>query len=150
MYECSLDGKARKTRQTRLSILRCFLVTWRHGFDVQISKITPLMLRLWLSSQRSRLRAVSFNEYVRFVRQLFGLALEARAIPQSPAAGLMGEQVDLTRREILFVRRKTQVAYAVPLFPQAEAVGAWTFWEIVPGTNYRRAVLIWRKHSRAR
>jgi site-specific recombinase XerC len=33
------------------------------------------------------MRKVSFNEYIRFTRQLFAIALKARALSESPAAG---------------------------------------------------------------
>lgn len=88
LYEENVCQYDAKTRKTRISILGIFRESWSHGFDVLVRKITQLDLELWLAGHRQRLKHSSFNEYVRFVRQLFEIAVKQKAIAASPAVSI--------------------------------------------------------------
>ncbi len=51
-------------------------------------------LALWLGSRRAKLKNATYNEYARFLRQMFDLAVKLRAIADSPAATLRGLGVE--------------------------------------------------------
>jgi len=86
LYEASIQGLAEHTKATRRSILRVFTETWEHGFDVPVRSISTGQVKLWLGGQHARLKNSSYNEYVRFVRHLFALAVSHQAIAESPAS----------------------------------------------------------------
>ena len=83
LYEQSIQGFAKKTQGTRKSILKTFRSTWKHGLDLQVRAVTRGQLGIWLSEQRPRLKNSLFNEYTRFVRQLFEVALAHQAIDRA-------------------------------------------------------------------
>ena len=87
-YEANLSGKALKTRQTRLSILGQFRRSWPHAISSPVPTITAGQLHAWLASQRSRMKAATFNEYIRFLRQTFELAVALGWLKESPASGI--------------------------------------------------------------
>src|SRR5207247_2408494 len=68
-------------------ILTIFKGTWKHDLAIPVRDITKAQLQLWLSSHQSRLKNSSLLEYIRFLRQLFSIALDHKAIADSPAAG---------------------------------------------------------------
>jgi integrase len=109
LYEANLDAKARKTKLTRLSILNRFRHTWGHGLDIAVDTITPAMLQLWLAAQRVRIMAATFNEYVRFIRQVFTLGVDAGALHESPARAFKLVRPDVPER-------------LTPTFDQFEAI----------------------------
>ena len=78
----------RKTIQTRQSIAKKFKETWPFGLNMQASDVTQTYLETWLGRHRERLRKSSYNEYIRFLRQLFANAVKSRAIAESPAEEL--------------------------------------------------------------
>lgn len=88
LYEQSIQQYDKKTVQTRSSILKIFRNTWTEGFQLQVGDISVAKLEAWLAPHRKRLRKASYNEYVRFLRQLFLLALKSEAIAVSPADAL--------------------------------------------------------------
>ena len=49
---------------------------------------------MWLASRRANFKNATYNEYARFLRQLFELALKFRVIAASPAAALKGLRVE--------------------------------------------------------
>ena len=51
-------------------------------------------LELWLAGRRPNIKNSTFNEYARFVRHLFDLAVKLRALPASPAAAIKGLRVE--------------------------------------------------------
>jgi integrase len=178
LYEESIKGLAEHTQGTRKSILKMFRKTWKHGLDMRVSAVTKGQLDIWLSDQRGRLRNSSFNEYVRFTRQLFEIAVDHKALADSPAgqltevrverpiratptweqflaivsdmrqqrfnasandsadlvefmgragvgtaecANLRGEHINFEGGRITLYRKKTDVGYAIPMFPQVRA-----------------------------
>jgi len=88
LYEASIEGLADHTKATRRSILGRFKETWSGGFETPVRSISPGQVSLWVGGQRARLKNSSYNEYVRFVRQLFALAVSHAAIGESPAGAL--------------------------------------------------------------
>lgn len=85
LYEKSLAQFDNKTQATRKSILSIFKRTWGQSLDVSVQNITAAQLELWLAKHKARMKKVSFNEYIRFVRHLFALAVKSRALGESPA-----------------------------------------------------------------
>lgn len=176
LYEESIAQFDRKTFDTRKSILRKFRATWTEGFQGQVGDVTEAMLDRWLAKHRQRLKKSSYNEYVRFLRQTFLLALKSGAIAVSPAAdlkelkrerpiretptwqqfqeivsdirtqrfnadaddtadvvefmgnsgvgtaecaNLKGEHIDFAAKRVRLYRKKTEVGYVIPIYPQA-------------------------------
>src|SRR5262245_38651826 len=75
-------------------MLKIFKATWPRGLDIQARAVTKGQLNIWLNQQRARLKNSSFDEDVRFVRQLFEIALDHKAIGESPAAGFKELRVE--------------------------------------------------------
>jgi len=94
LYEENTAQYAPKTFKTRRSVLLRFKRTWSHGLEIRVSTVSTGQLELWLASQRPRLRNTSYNEYARFVRHLFVLAVKLRVIATSPAANIKGLRVE--------------------------------------------------------
>jgi len=94
MYEQSIQGLANHTQETRKSILKVFKSTWKHGLEMRVRDVNQGQLRIWLSEQRARLKNSSFNEYVRFLRHLFALALEHKIIGHLPTEGFKLAKVE--------------------------------------------------------
>lgn len=175
LYEQSIQGLAAHTQGTRKSILKIFKSTWKHGLEMRVAMISKGQLGIWLSEQRSRLKNSSFNEYTRFIRQLFEIAHDHKAISDSPAAelkevrvekpiratptwdeflaiveniraqelnssaadsadlvefmgragvgtaecaNLRGEHIKFETGQITLYRKKTDIGYVIPIFPQ--------------------------------
>ncbi|MGD0261488.1 MAG: tyrosine-type recombinase/integrase [Verrucomicrobiota bacterium] len=94
LYEERLGQYAPKTIATRLSIRKIFKETWPHGLNVPVHSVNTGQLELWLASRRANFKKATYNEYARFLRHLFELALKFRVIATSPAAGLKGLRVE--------------------------------------------------------
>ena len=94
LYEQSIQGLAEHTQETRKSILAAFKKTWQQGLEIQVRAVTKGQLWIWLSEHQSRLKSSSFNEYVRFVRHLFAIALDHKVIGESPATEFKQVRVD--------------------------------------------------------
>ena len=179
LYEQSIQGLAEHTQATRKSILKSFKETWAHGLEIQISVITTGHLQIWLSQHQGRLKNSSYNEYLRFLRHLFSIAINHRIIAESPVksfkqlrvekpvrqtptwdeflklvgnirdqkfnadaadsadlvefmgragvgtaecANLTGEHIDLTNGRITLYRKKTDVGYVIPIYPQVKGL----------------------------
>ena len=107
-YENQLAQFDQRTQDNKRSVLKKFRATWNKSFDIPVRSICPADLQLWLNKEdvmrNSKIKAPkqkanhnvspprvskwTYNEYVRFLKHLFGIALDARAIVDSPAAGL--------------------------------------------------------------
>jgi integrase len=94
LYDESVGQFAPKTTATRRSILKIFKETWLHGLDIAANAVSTGQLELWLGSRRSKVKNATYNEYARFLRQMFELAVKLRAIALSPAAGIRGLKVE--------------------------------------------------------
>jgi integrase len=94
LYKERLSQYAPKTVASRQSILKIFKQTWPHGLTISVHSISAGQLELWLASRRANFKNASYNEYARFLRHLFELALKFRVIAASPAAGLKGLRVE--------------------------------------------------------
>src|SRR4030095_5212659 len=135
IYLQSIQGRAMHTQATRKSIASKFRESWKHGFETPVRAITKGQLRLWLSEQQARLKKSSFNEYMRFIRHLFALALEHKMIAESPASDL--KQVKIATH-IRTHPSWDQFLAPVSSAPSSEARprGAWPD---IPARNSRRA-----------
>ena len=94
LYGERLSQYAAKTIASRQSILKIFKQTWPHGLNIAVQSISIGQLELWLAGRRANLKNASYNEYARFLRHLFELALKFRVIATSPAASLKGLRVE--------------------------------------------------------
>jgi site-specific recombinase XerD len=92
VYEAQIKGLKTKTCETRQSILKTFKATWTHGLEIQVRDVNKAHLQGWIAQHRQRLKKSSLNEYLRFLRQLFEVALDSRVISDSPAVTLKGEK----------------------------------------------------------
>ncbi len=99
LYEQSIQGLAEHTQATRKSILKVFKATWTHGFDIQISAVTAGHLQLWLSQHQARLKSSSYNEYLRFLRHLFTIAINHKIIADSPVKSFKQLRVEKPIRQ---------------------------------------------------
>jgi integrase len=88
MYEEQLTRFDTGTQVNRRSILNTFRTTWRYGLDLPVKDVTAAQLETWLAKHRGRIKRTSLNAYIVFLRQLFKIAISARALAESPAAGL--------------------------------------------------------------
>jgi integrase len=80
----SRQGKSESTIATDASIIARFKEQWKHGLDIRVSRIKPSFLDEWLASNESRLKHASYNRYSGFLKTLFKIALDDRAIVESP------------------------------------------------------------------
>ena len=85
-YQKNLAGKKEKTRRTRMSILKRFQETWTHGERIRASSVTTHQLNEWLAQHEGRLKNSTYNEYARFLKDLFEIAVHDRVIAKSPFA----------------------------------------------------------------
>ena len=76
------------TQANRKSILNTFRTTWKYGLDLPVKDVSSAQLDTWLARHRARIKRTSLNAYIVFLRQVFNLAISARALAESPAAGL--------------------------------------------------------------
>ena len=94
LYEERLGQYAPKTIATRQSIFKIFKQSWPHGLNIPVHSVSTGQLELWLARRRANFKNATYNEYARFLRHLFELALKFRVIAASPAAGLKGLRVE--------------------------------------------------------
>jgi integrase len=88
LFEDHLNRFDVRTRANRRYILNTFKQTWKYGLDLAVRDITLAQLDGWLAQHSARIKRTSLNAYILFVRQLFELAIAARAIAESPAVTL--------------------------------------------------------------
>ncbi len=93
-YDDSLSRYASKTAATRRSILKIFKETWKHGLDLQLKSISAGQIEIWLGERRANFKNATYNEYARFIRHVFELAVKLRALPSSPAEDIKGLKVE--------------------------------------------------------
>lgn len=86
LYREKITQYAPKTIATRKSILKIFKETWKHGLELPVKDINAGQLELWLASRRADIKNATYNEYARFARHLFDLAVKLRILAVSPAA----------------------------------------------------------------
>lgn len=85
-YVAGLQRFSKSTQVTRQGIARIFSETFQPGLGKKVSEVKPSELEVWLAERTAEksLRASSYNEYVRFLRQLFEIAVRDRMIAESP------------------------------------------------------------------
>jgi integrase len=88
LYEEQLSRFDVGTQVNRKSILHTFRTTWKYGLDLPVKDVSPAQLDTWLAQHRARIKRTSLNAYIVFLRQVFNLAISARVLAESPAAGL--------------------------------------------------------------
>lgn len=88
-----------KTVRTRKSIAKQFKATWPGGVEQPIQGVRASEVQTWLGLHSSRVGKATLNEYLRFVRQMFTLALNDRMVVENPAAGIKQRRLDKPIRE---------------------------------------------------
>lgn len=83
-YEERLSQYAAKTVATRKCILKIFKGTWKSDLNLPVKRISTGQLEMWLAARRQKMRNATYNEYARFVRHVFDLAVKLRVLPSSP------------------------------------------------------------------
>ena len=94
LYEINLCGFALGTQRNRRSILKILRETWPCETEMKVSRITRAHLKNWLTLQSPRMKAVSLKDYLKVLRGIFNLAVDARVIADSPA-----DEIKLPRPE---------------------------------------------------
>jgi len=90
MYKQNPMGLAISTLKIRNQLLQVFERTWEFGLGIKASAVKPIMLKSWLATRRQEqsLKASGLNNYIRMLRGLFHLAIELRAVVESPAEAI--------------------------------------------------------------
>src|ERR1035441_6401086 len=94
LYDQRLSQFAEKTAATRRSILKSFKKTWTHGLNISVQTVSAGQLDLWLAGRRKNFKNATYNEYARFLRHVFELAVKLRVLAVSPAAALHGLKIE--------------------------------------------------------
>ncbi|MEI8196268.1 MAG: tyrosine-type recombinase/integrase, partial [Phycisphaerae bacterium] len=97
-YDTTLENFAPGTSENRRCLIKTFRNSWQHGMDMKVADIRTLHLRTWLAHHRQRLKAHTWNAYLRFLRAVFHLAVEAHVIAENPADGLKLARIDVAPR----------------------------------------------------
>ena len=82
------QGKSSKTKATNASIIKRFKNDWKHGLDIQVSKIKPSNLSEWLASIEGDMKNTTYNRYCGVLKSMFDIARSDRMILESPLAGV--------------------------------------------------------------
>ena len=85
LFDETLAGFAPGTAENRRCLVNTFRRTWQFGLKSKIADIKTAYLRAWLAKHHGRLTGTTWNAYLRFLRGLFDLAVEAQAITDNPA-----------------------------------------------------------------
>ena len=88
-----------KTVRTRQSIAKQFKATWAGGVDQPVQGVRASDVQTWLGRHSNRVGKATLNEYLRFVRQMFALALNDRMVMENPASGIKQRRLDKPIRE---------------------------------------------------
>jgi integrase len=88
LYEDRIKRYDIRTQANRRSLVNAFKRTWKYGLNLPVKDVTAAQLEVWLAQHSGRMKRTSVNAYIIFLRQLFELAISARAIYESPAQGL--------------------------------------------------------------
>jgi len=96
-YRQSIQYLAEKTIATRTGFAKRFEETWPGGLEQQVKDVRASEVKKWLGIHSGRISNATANEYLRFARQLFELAVKDRFIAENPAA------------EIRSLRRETPI-----------------------------------------
>ena len=106
-YERRLPQFDRRTQENKKSVLRKFKATWDRGMETPVKNISSADLHLWMNKEEvmrsgkckvalieggdestARVSKCTYNQYVWFLKHLFAIAIDARAIVDSPAVAL--------------------------------------------------------------
>jgi site-specific recombinase XerD len=94
LYESNLCAFATKTQRCRRSIIKVLRNSWQYGFEMKVSRITTAHLKSWLAMQFPRIKAVSVRDYLKVLRGIFNLAVDARVIVDSPVNAIKPPRVE--------------------------------------------------------
>ncbi len=85
-YLATVQHQGAKTIERKALIVRRMQQDWPNGAQIQLSKVRPSDVEMWLS--RYRFGAISRNQHLACAKAIFDLAVHDRVIPISPAARL--------------------------------------------------------------
>jgi len=86
LYDQSLNSFSPGTAENRRCLLGFLKRTWPYGLSAKVADISPVHLRNWLALHKRRLCNSTWNTYLRLLRALFDLAVEAKALTENPAS----------------------------------------------------------------
>ena len=98
-YLASIAYLDDKTVRTRKSIAKQLLATWPEGAEQPIQDVRASVIQTWLGRHSDRVGKATLNEYLRFVRQMFALALADRMVVENPAASIKQRRLDKPIRQ---------------------------------------------------
>lgn len=84
-YLQSLESLEAKTIKTRRGFALRFEEAWPHGMNHLVRDVKPSDITAWLSSYRKNISRATYNEYLRFIKHLFKIAVSDKIIAESPA-----------------------------------------------------------------
>jgi integrase len=113
LYESNLGGVAFKTQCCRRSTIKILRASWSYGFEMKVSRITTAHLKNWLSCQSSRVKAVTIRDYIKVLRGIFNLALDARVIVESPVTAIKPPKAEKPIRITLSWNQSVEIINAV-------------------------------------
>lgn len=87
-YLSTVEKLDTSTRQNKASIAKVFERTWKGGLQSLVRDVKKSDVEAWLGTHRDRLSKSTLNEYLRFVRQLFEVAVSDGIIANSPTKDL--------------------------------------------------------------
>jgi integrase len=85
-YPRTIQHQKEKTIERKTRIVNHIKADWPRGVDVQLTKIEPSDVQLWLS--RYQFGPVSRNLHLACIKEIFSMAVADSIIPYSPAANL--------------------------------------------------------------
>jgi integrase len=85
-YPRTIQHQKEKTIERKTRIVNHIKADWPRGVDVQLTKIEPNDVQLWLS--RYQFGPVSRNLHLACIKEIFSMAVADSIIPYSPAANL--------------------------------------------------------------
>ena len=88
LYDNLLEGSAPGTAENRRCLIKTFRSTWENGIGLKVADVKTAHLRTWLAKHHPRICSTTWNIYLRFLRAVFDLALEAKAIVENPASAI--------------------------------------------------------------
>lgn len=99
LYLTTIQGKSKGTKDREEMVVKRMREDWPGGLNVRVCDVKPSDVLGFMSIQRDRYAATSYNAFVNSMRKLFDLAIADRIIITSPVEGLKRAKVDTPIRD---------------------------------------------------
>ena len=90
-YLATIKSQAKTTVSLKTTVIERLLATFQPGPEIRVSKIKPSDLKAWIAGYEFGYS--SYNHYAQVVKALFEIAVEDKAIVDSPAKDLKGKKI---------------------------------------------------------